>query len=378
MLEKFIILGVPPGGLFLSRQLRKAYPSSVIFAVGDGKRDIGRFSNTLDRFFSIDCEKNVLEVIKYAYSEIGGGKVMAFFGSNPMLEVVIERFPEVFDFLKFENPFDVYQKIVNKNEALALCTQLAIPTPKEFKLTDGFPNPTIFPFVIKPLIKHGTIWLPKCSYIRTKNDYELYISKIKQLKVAKEQVICQQLIEGDNRWEYGYGGLFHDGKAVIDICFHQFIQVPQGLCCYCREMTNNVLENEVKSLVQPFLSYTHYNGFIEFDIKQDSNSKQLFLLDINPRPWRSSDMLAAKLKESTVFNPIQIEKKVIWRYPYREIFAKKYANNVSYKVCKSLAKSQSTVTHYTLSDKHDWKPLFNQLILDFNDFFHKLLKRVKK
>lgn len=374
MKGKYILLGLPPGGLFLARQLRKAYPDARIFAVGDPKRDIGRFSNTIDVFWEVTNEEELLGVIQRACAEMGDGKPKAFFCSNPMLEMIIGRYPQVFDYLEFENDYETYRVIIDKNSAYRLCESLGIRMPKEFSLNAVDPNEVSLPVVIKPLSKSVTSGLSKCAYLKTKNDYSAYLQRVSQLGIEKNNLICQQFIEGDNRWEYGYGGYFEKGKPIIDICFHQSIQVPQGLCCYSSEVTDNDLESSIKSLVFPFLERTHYTGMLEFDIKQDANSNLLYLLDINPRPWRSSDMLSAKLENSTIFNPVSNEKKVIWRYLYRELFAGKNANNPSRSVCRLFTQDHKTVTQYMLSDRHDRKPAIMQNIEDILDFF----KRIKR
>lgn len=373
MNTKFIILGIPPGGLFLARQLRKQWPESMIFAIGDPIHDIGRYSKTIDRFYEVSSQNSVIMAIQRAYKEIGEGLVNAYFCSNPMLECVVGQYPIVFNFLTFENELELYRQLIDKNNLEEVCQRLNINRPKSYDLKETVLDEIVFPVIVKPLEKGLANGASKCAFINNRQQLSGYLSKMNALKIKWNNLVCQQCVEGDNRWEYGYGGYFVNGKATIDICFHQFIQVPQGLCCYSREITDLNLEKKIKDLVNPFLEYTHYNGMIEFDIKQDANTKDLYLLDINPRPWRSADMLSAKLGDSTIFNPQPIREKVVWRYPYRELFARKNPKNISYSLCKSLTRGYKTVTHYTLSDKHDKKPSRMQLKEDLKD----LIKKIK-
>lgn len=372
MNKRFILFGMPPGGLFLARQLRRTYPSAEIIAIGDSKKDIGRFSNTLDAFYGVDNDEDLIEKINIVYNKKETERFDAFFCSNPMLEAIVEKYPQVFDYFRFENKYDLYAEIIDKNNLAKLCDQLGINRPAEFDLKQILPSELAFPIVIKPLSKKDAPGVGKCVYIESIYDYLSFSQKLARLGIDESCVLCQQMIEGDNSWEYGYGGYFVGGAPVVDICFHQFIQVPQGLCCYSREITDAVLESNIKELVLPFLKHTRYTGILEFDIKQDSKSKKLYLLDVNPRPWRSSDMLLAKVGKSTIFNPLPIGKKVVWRYPYREMFARKNANNPRYSTCKSLTQGYKTETQIMLLDRRDVKPIIMQIKEDFKDLFKRI------
>lgn len=368
----FLVLGIANGGLFMARQLRKEYPDAVIYAIGDPK-DIGRHTNTIDRFFAASTEHEILSSIDKVIKLSNGEPIQAFMCSNPMLECLVIHKPETFKWLVFENSLDLYQRIVDKTTVDQWCRKLGIARPKEYSLKDQDLSSIGFPIVVKPLEKANTVGASKCAYLNNQEALMKYMSITDGLGIHREDLVCQQCVEGDNRWEYGYGGYFKEGVPLIDICFHQFIQVPQGLCCYSREVTNAELERQIKNLVKPFLEDSKYNGLMEFDIKQDVHSKQLYLLDINPRPWRSVDMLAGKLGDSTFFHPEALGCKVVWRYRYRELFRRKNNKNVSYADCKSLA-SGNMVTHFALCDKKDRKPARMQRKMDFKDLVRKLLK----
>lgn len=354
------------------RQLRKEWPNAVIYAIGAPK-DIGRYTNTIDHFFAASAEDEILFSIDKVIKLSNGEPIYAFMCSNPMLECLVIHHPEVFGRLVFENSLDLYQRIVDKTTVDQWCRKLGIARPKEYSLKEKDLSSIGFPVVVKPLEKANTIGASKCAYLNNQEALMKYLSKTDGLGIHRDDMVCQQCVEGDNRWEYGYGGYFKEGVPLIDICFHQFIQVPQGLCCYSREVTDIKLEQQIKDLVKPFLEDSKYNGFMEFDIKQDVHSKQLYLLDINPRPWRSVDMLNGKLGESTVFHPVPLDCKVVWRYRYRELFRRKNKKNVSYADCKSVAKG-NMVTQLALYDKKDRKPARIQRKGDLKDLIRKLLK----
>ena len=372
----FLILGISNGGLFLARQLRKQWPEATIYAVGNSD-DIGQYSNTINGFFPASSEDEILVRINEVIAVAGGKYVKTFMCSNPMLEFVVLHHPELFEKLNFENSYDLYRRLVDKSEVDKLCRFLRMNRPEEYELNDLDDADIRFPVVVKPLEKTRTKGASKCAYLNTHGELKAYMEKMSRMNIDSKDLVCQQLVKGDNRWEYGYGGYFKDGKPLVDIIFHQFIQVPQGLCCYSREMTDSSLRKRILEVVRPFLEETQFNGFLEFDIKQDQDSKVLYVLDINPRSWRSVDMLAGKLGDSTVFSPLASDTKVIWRYPYRELFRRKNRKNVSYKLCKLVAPGQF-LTQRALDDKTDRKPYRKQRGKDRSDLLRLVGQKIHK
>lgn len=368
----FLVLGISNGGLFMARQLRREYPDAKIYTIG-APHDIGQYSNSINAFYAASNES---EIVASIYSVIRSAKdipLKVFMCSNPMLECVVLHHPELFETLEFENSIELYRKIVDKVEVDKLCRDLNIPRPLEYCLKDVDFSALSFPVVVKPLVKADAVGASKCAYIETTKEFSDYLAKMDGLNIDRSQLICQQCVVGDNRWEYGYGGFFKNGKPLVDIYFHQFIQVPQGLCCYSREITDSILKKKIQEIVKPFLDETQYNGFLEFDLKQDTNTKKLYLLDINPRPWRSVDMLKGKLGDSTVFHPVISNEKVVWRYRYRELFRQKNSNNVSYSICKSIANDRMK-TQSALYDIQDCKPYLIQWKRDIIELIRKVIK----
>lgn len=370
MNDKFLLLGLANGGLFLARQIRKQWPKSIIYGIGNPNTDVGRYSKAINRFFPATNADEAYDAILKIHIELGE-EIKAFICSNPMLEWLVGKYPDVFDLLDFENDYRFYQLFADKNKTEELCRKLNVKIPKSYSLSCEIDVTNIaFPIVVKPVEKSSVAGVGKCSYIDSSEELSRFLEKTDRLNIGREQIVCQQCVSGDNRYEYGYGGYFVNGEPVVDIYFHQFRQLPQGLCCYVREMTTVELRQKVKDLVHPILSEVKANGFVEFDIKQDEKSGDLFLLDINPRPWKSSDMLEVKLNGSTVFAPSVSNYKVVWRQPFLELRSYKNKRNPAYGVCKTLTRDQNWKNKITIFDAHDMKPYLMQIKNDIR----KLLK----
>lgn len=362
----FLIFGVPNGGLFLARQLRKQWPDSIIYAIGL-PTDIGRVSSVINKFFLI----LTLQELRHAAMSVkesitGNSTIYAFIGSNPMLEAIVQSYSDFFDIFHFENDYQTYAKIVNKKEMENYCISHAVLIPQNYNIDEI--EQINYPIVVKPLVKVLTIGATKCKFIKSQEELLNYFSQLHTIGIEPKLMNIQQAISGNNQWEYGYGGFFYDGKPTIDIVFHQYRQYPQGLCCYIREMSDVDLANRIRDIVNPLLKGLKYNGFIEFDIKEDANTREIYILDINPRPWRSSDMLSVKLGDSTVFHPKDSGKNVVWRYPYGEFWAFVFnnSNNVSYKQCKLLSILENQKGYVALSDSDDSKP---KRVMDKTDLY---------
>ena len=360
------------GGLFQARQLRRHWPDAKIYGVGKAG-DAGRSSRVLDHFFVAETAGEIDAVIR----KIAGREdaVCAYLCSNPMLETAVFVHPEWFSLLSFENAPDVYRRLVDKAEMAALCRECGVPFPAEYPLDEL--SAITFPAVVKPATKERTLGASKCAVFSDVPSLVSYLDKLESKGVRRDDLYCQQAVAGDNRWEYGYGGFFADGVPVLDICFHQFRQQPQGLCCYVREMTDTVLAARLRAMVSPILEKTRYSGFLEFDVKQDSRTGDLYLLDVNPRPWRSVDMLLPKLGDSSVFQPILHDVKVVWRYPYRELLGRKNKLNPSYRACRKLAHGPMK-TQWALYDPMDRRPFASQARMDWKDYSGRIKKHFCK
>ena len=310
---------------------------------------------------------------------MGGGNIYAFIYSNLMLEyILLEDNKSLFNLFIFENSIEVYDVIVDKTKVDKLCRQLGLSRPLEYDLAKEEQLDKIkYPIVIKPLEKQKAKGASKCMFIYDRLALDKYLQEIKSYNISIDNLVCQQAVRGLNKWEYGYGGYFKNGRPIVDICFHQFRQSPQGLSCYIREITNLSLQHSLRSLVQPFLNNLHYNGFIEFDIKQDEITKELFVLDINPRPWGSADILNVKLGESSVYEPKLTKYNAVWRRLSSELFSHRNINNISYKECKMITGKKEFRTVHALYDKNDLNVFYYHFKIWIIQILKKQLFRLK-
>ena len=281
------------------------------------------------------------------------------------------------DKMIFQNPsYEMLALFADKIKLLNYCREinLKIPVSTTLDEVDGLN----LPLIVKPAVKSGISKIGKVVLVRNKDELILLKNRIHTLGENVSDYVSQPFIEGDNSFEYGYGGYFIDGKPTVDICFYQLRQYPQGICCYTLEIENISLIENIKNLVSPFLDATKYSGFLQFDIKQDANTKELFVLDINPRPWGSISMLSLKLLQNgPLWTSNNIDVKVAWRFPLKEILSFKNRENVSYRDINKIQKQTSYSMVVDLLDKKDLWPFLIQPIVVLRKLFKGYLWKSK-
>lgn len=365
-MKKIIVYGVPSGGVFGLRQLRRRWPDSRIVVVAP-RSDIGYYSNCYDRFFAAANAEEMLKATEDAMAYLAGGEVSAYMYSNRMLEYVLEAGEKLFDQIHFENTYSTFEQIIDKTKADQLCRELGIPRPEEYDLTQSDASSLEYPVVVKPLAKQQAKGADKCRFVENAAELTAYLEKLQSAGIALSNLVCQQLVRGDNRYEYGYGGYFENGQAKVDICFHQFRQVPQGLCSYLREVSDVDVTKQIVEIVSPFVQHLSYTGYIEFDLKKDEVTGQFYVLDINPRPWGSSEMLEVKIQGTTVYEPKMTGCRAVWKKSLADIYASKNPRNPSRRVCREITGTDNYRSVQYLLDRNDIRP-----------FWHDSYKRLKQ
>lgn len=363
-----VVFGMGPAGLFLSRQLK--WRGYRVFAVGKTD-DIGRYSNVLEKYWPAEDKGTVVAAISQIIKS-DKEKIEAWICSDQYLTLFIEECPEVFNLLNFKNPEEkVLRLIANKSALIRYCNEIRVRFPGLYSADDI--NSIEYPVAVKPNIKHGISPIKKINFVNNKNELRTLLDYAKAHQLSDEQLIVQKCVAGNNGAEYGYGGYFRDGKAINDVYFLQARQYPQGVCCYTIELTDEDIKSEITEQVQRFIIDLKYTGFLQFDLKKDSNTGKIYVLDINPRPWGSVSMLSRKCGTKGVFesNP-ELLTKVCWRFPMKELMAFSNKSNVSYAECRKLKRLGHYKTTLDLWDWHDMKPFFMQPVI----VFMKLIKRM--
>lgn len=360
MLDKkvIIVFGMGPAGLFLARQLNKE--NKIVYGIGKPD-DIGRYSNVLKGYYATETidgvEEAINEISRQENLSIGG-----YICSDQYLTMFLEEKPNLFKSIDMSEPgVEKFELIFNKEKLINYCKKIDIHFPATYSEKDINCNCVNYPIAAKPNIKRGHSPLKKITVINNQIELTSFLNEAKNLGYKIDEILFQKYINGDNRWEYGYGGYFKDGMPITEVFFVQIRQYPQGVSCYTIEIIDDVLRNEIRKATTRFLKEIKYTGFLQFDLKQDEYTKQIYVLDINPRPWGSISILAPKCVSVSVFREKRdIGKRCCWHFPLKEAVSFRNKKNVNYKECRKIGHGINVID---LFDKKDVKPFFAQPVV---------------
>ena len=346
-----------PAGLFLARQLKKE--NKIVYGIGK-RDDIGQYSNTLKKYFTTET----IEGVKAAIEQIKKRekvKIGGYICSDQFLTMFLEKWPEIFSILDISEPgIDKYRLIFDKEYLISYCQNIGMSFPHIFKPNDIKIGQVEFPLAAKPNIKRGHSPLKKVSIIKNIKELNDYLKLLTMVGYNIEDILFQQYIHGDNRWEYGYGGYFERGIPITEVMFVQARQYPQGVSCYTIEISNKELRSQIQQSVMPFIKKMEYTGFLQFDLKQDAETKKVYVLDVNPRPWGSISILSRRYSRQSVFHKKSEDTLYYaWHFPLKELVSFRNKNNVNYSEFKG--KNRSVVID--LLAWNDLKPFFAQPII---------------
>lgn len=370
----YILFGMGPAGLFLARQLKRA--GFIVYGIGKDD-DIGRYSNCIKQYYATEDIVKIKKVVNDILS--GKGNVKAFICSDQYLTIFLEEWIEIFLILNFETPsYELFRLVGNKKALVRYCSDLGMPFPNECRIDKNtcIDEQIDFPVAIKPKIKRGVSPIAKITVVNSLEDLIQFLNSANKMGLATDDLVIQQYIPGDNRYEYGYGGFFRNGVAVVDVVFLQLRQYPQGVSCYTYEITNEKEIASIKQIAAPFLTATQYSGFLQFDIKKHENTGKFYVLDINPRPWGSVSMLEPKCHNSSLFcnGFVPEDVKVRWRFPFKEAFSFRNRKNVPYCDVSNVVDSNcDRRTVIDLYDSKDKRPFLMQVPIAVK----KIVKKIK-
>lgn len=364
-MEAYLIFGMGPAGLFLARQLRH-HNNRAIVAIGK-KDDIGRYSNTLDKYYATEELVGIKEAVEQTIKEYD--TVYPYVCSDQYLSFFFEKWPDIFNKLYFSSPdYETLRLFSDKDSLMSFCQKLNMTIPHSEYLANSYYNGMAL--AIKPLVKRGVSQMGKITVISSGEQLKAFKQRVVESGASLTDYIVQPFIKGNNLFEYGYGGVFENGKALVDMCFYQLRQYPQGVSCYTLEITDPVKVSAIHQAVDVFPRQTNYTGFLQFDIKEDETTGELYVLDVNPRPWGSVSMLSSKLSSNgQLWHVKERNKPCKWRFPLKELFSFKNRMNVPYSKIREMRSGNNYTYLIDLIDKKDLGPFLMQPVISIIKLF---------
>ena len=319
---------------------------------------------------SADIQKALAEINRRE-----GSKPTLYVASDQYLSVLIEN-PSVWgDYVELSGSgIEILTLINNKNTINEYCQKHGIKTPSAIPYGEYMKGkPHEFPKIIKwteKRIETAVNPIGKVKVCRNEKDLKLVEDAILKGRIDPRKLMIQTYIEGKNDRQFSVGGFFRDGKPLADVTVNQAKQYPQGISAMVLP-TNGEMAKKLTKITYQFAKELDYSGFLEMEYKADSVSGELYLLDINPRPWGWVSILGMVYPDFyKVFEgerPQQLRQNVVWESPVRLILSRKNAQNGNVD-----DKLKDHIKAYDIKDCEDFLPSF----MIYGMAFKKIMRRI--
>jgi D-aspartate ligase len=184
-------------------------------------------------------------------------------------------------------PWDKYRQIYDKRLSCILTARLGIATPISFIPVerDQIPENMPFPAIIKPAIKRTFSRYSHKKAIRVDSLAQLRNTLHEDLaKVPIDELLYQEIIPGDGRYQWSYAGFFVHGAPVAAFTACRRRQHPPDFGRASTYVTATYDPNvEIES--RKILTALDYTGLAEVEWKRDPRDGQLKFLEVNARCW---------------------------------------------------------------------------------------------
>jgi D-aspartate ligase len=181
-------------------------------------------------------------------------------------------------------PWSTTRWAVDKRLTYRLARKHGVPTPRGFAdeaSIEGFD----LPLVVKPALKPNFLYATGVKAWRVDDLDQLRVRSAQAAAVIPEsEVIVQEYVPGDGRFQYAFCALVRDGEPVASMVVNRRRQHPTQ---FGRASTfvRTVDMPELEALSRRLLRALNYEGLVEMEYKVDPRDGQPKLLDINARTW---------------------------------------------------------------------------------------------
>lgn len=369
-----IVLGLGPAGLFITRQL--SVVCTNIYAIGR-LDDLGMFSRYIDkskRYYAVNAEE--LETAFRAIKEREHQIPELFICSDQYLSILIEEKNRWNGLFKLScSDFETLELINDKNTINEYCRKQGVRIPQSVSFT-AYKEKMFFPAIIKWVekrIETAVNPIGKVKICRNMDDFKTIEEAIFKGGIGEDELFVQNYIEGRNDNQYSFGGVFSNGELLADVIVNQIKQYPQGISAEVVSDYEGKICDVLRRISCGFAKELGFSGFLEMEYKYDSVSGEVYLLDVNPRPWGWVSILGTVYPDFyKVFNgrkPENCNRDVIWKSPIRILLSQKNKQNVGFD-----KRQKKYLVAYDIKNNKDKKPSFAIFIMAIK----KILKRVKK
>lgn len=375
MNQPVVVLGLGPAGLFLVRQL--SHITTNIYAVGRPD-DVGMYSKFIDntkRYYA--TESSGIERAMEEISHREALKAKLYVSSDQYLSILIEEPSCWQNYVELSGSgINTLALINDKNTINEYCKKHDVKTPASLPFEEYLGRrPHEFPVIIKWVekrIETAVNPIGKVKVCRTEEELNQVLETITEGQIAFSELFVQTYIEGKNDGQFSVGGYFQEGQSLADVTVNQIKQYPQGISAMVVSVEGRIAA-ELTAITYRFAKELSYTGFLEMEYKVDSVSGEIYLLDVNPRPWGWVSILGTVYPDFYEVlsgkQPKQSKQNAIWKSPIRTILSRRNTQNVD-----MFGETKGYKDAYDIKNSKDRVPS----LMIYGMVFKKIMRRIKK
>jgi predicted ATP-grasp superfamily ATP-dependent carboligase len=361
-----VLLGLPPQGLFLLRELSRA--GFEVHAVTD-RRTPGYYSKYGIKYL-ISGRNELRATLEGLNDHLG--YVRCYITSGALLDEILECMPAIFGMFEvYPRPIEAVMTLNDKTATYGAAKRCGIETLETFP-ADHTEEITAFLGTGRSLIAKwnvGTTGPFKTRMIHGASEYRRMLASISAEQ--QRRLILQRFLESDQTHNIAYLGYYVDGAHVAGYLAQQLRQYPQGITSRVCEYTGEYHQPIVSKATALFQDM-RYTGFAEAEFKIDPGCGSVFLLEVNPRVCGWSSALRCKYPDlSGLFKqpfcreePPKRQYSLPWCNLLRDTVALLHEKRLRSSI-KALAQVASVCAGRTLPDildVRDLRPFLRQFV----------------
>ena len=219
-------------------------------------------------------------------------------------------------------PYESIQNCLSKDKLLSIAQELEIPTPKIYTKKEL----EKYRYQISENKKQIVI-KPSSELSNKKVVYTSKLDEINKYLKSEKKFLFQDYING-----YGVGFFaIYDNGVLVQFFMHKRIREnpPSGGSSVCAE---SIYDKKLYLYGKRLLDKLKWHGVAMVEFKKQIDTKELFLMEVNPKFWASHDLA--------------IESGINFAEKYLEIEENKPSKNITYKNKEKL--------NYILNKRFQW------------------------
>lgn len=276
--RKFIVLGLPPQGLAILKELGKA--GADVTAYCKSKKDIGYHSRYGKKilFDTIEELKTGIATLLKESEE----KPICYITSGEILAMVLRDYKELYEICEVSSgPLPVIEMLAHKDKMYAYAAQRQMLTANYVTLDKYEDGQLTFPAFLKRNYEIPLFF--KAVKINNKEELNSYISRIPPENLC--DVILQEFISipQNELLNLSCQGFYVEGECCGVYLAKQKRRLKKGITSYLEEITDSQIVEMVTAQSNSFMHDLRYNGFAEFEFMFNSSTGDLYFIEVNTR-----------------------------------------------------------------------------------------------